>query len=77
MASLLQAMTRSRSRLLTLLGGGVGDELPVDAAHADAGDGAVERDVGDHSAAEAPVMPWMSPSFSGSEEITLAMTWVS
>ena len=55
----------------------VGDELAVDAADAHGADRAGERDVGDQSAALAPLMERMSGSFSPSALSRMPMIWVS
>ena len=77
MASREHAMTRSRSVCSRCLAVGLAMSCPPTRPTRMPAMGPLKGMSETISAAEAPVMPWMSPSFSGSEEMTLAMTCVS
>ena len=77
MASRLHAMTRSRSDCSRCLAVGLAMSCPSTRPTRMPAMGPLNGMFETISAAEAPVMPCTSPSFSESEEMTEAMTWVS
>jgi len=76
-ASLLQAIARSRSDWARWAAVGLASSFPSTRPTRIPAIGPLKGMSETISAAEAAVIPWTSPSFSGSEEMTPAMTWVS